>query len=41
MDIEDIESVTLVEFSSLYKRIERGEWLMMNPVWVERPSPKE
>ena len=24
MDIEDIESVTLVEFSSLYKRIERG-----------------
>ena len=31
----------LVKFSSLQKRIERGEWLTTTPVWVDRPAPKE
>ena len=31
----------LSEFGSLKKMIDRGEWLTMTPVWVQRPFTRE
>ena len=39
--IDEVESGELAEFRGLQKRVERGEWLTLTPVWVERPAPKE
>ena len=39
--IEDVESGALAEFGGLQKKVERGEWLTLTPVWVERPAQKE
>ena len=39
--IEEVESGALAEFGGLQKRVERGEWLTLTPVWLERPAPKE
>ena len=39
--IEEVESGALEEFREIQKRVERGEWLTLTPVWVERPAPKE
>ena len=40
-EIEEVESGALAEFEGLQKRVERGEWLTLTPVWVEQPAPKE
>ena len=35
-----MESGALSEFGGLQKKVERGEWLTLTPVWVERPAQK-
>ena len=40
-EIEEVESGALAEFGGLQKKVERGEWLTLMPVWVERPAKKE
>ena len=39
--IEDVESGGLAEFRGLQKKVERGEWLISMPVWMDRPAQKE
>ena len=39
--IEDLELGNLLEFGGLQKKVERGEWFTLTPVWVDRPSQKE
>ena len=39
--IEDVESGALAEFGGLQKKLERGEWLTLMPVWVDRSAQKE
>ena len=39
--IGDVESGALAEFGRLQKKVERGEWLTLAPVWVEGPAQKE
>ena len=33
-----MESGALEEFCGIQKRVERGEWVISMPVWVERPA---
>ena len=39
--IKEVELGALEDFRGLQKRVDRGEWLTLTPVWVERPAPKE
>ena len=39
-EIEEVDLGALTKFGYLQKRIERGEWLTITPVLVERPSLK-
>ena len=39
--IEDVGSGSLAKFEGLQKKVERGEWLTLTPVWVDRPLQKE
>ena len=39
--IMDVEPGALAEFGGLQKKIERGEWLTLMPVWVDRPDQKK
>ena len=39
--IEDMDLGALAEFGKLHKKMERGEWLKMTWLWVDRPTPKD
>ena len=39
--IEDVDSRSLTEFGGLQKKVERGEWSNLTPVWVDQIAPKE
>ena len=39
--IEDVELGDLAEFGGLQKKVERGYWLTLTPVWVNRSAQKE
>ena len=39
--IEDVESGALIEFSSLQKNVEKGDWLTSTTGWVDWTAPKE
>ena len=39
--MEDVQSGALAEFGGLQKKVERGEWLTLTSVWVDRPAQKE
>ena len=39
--IEDIELGALSEFGQLKKKIERGEWITMDLVWLDQTNPNE
>ena len=39
--IKDVESGALAEFGGLQKKVERGEWITLTPVWVEWSAQKE
>ena len=36
--IEDVELGAMSEFGGIQKKVERGDWLTLTPVWVERPA---
>ena len=36
-----MESGALTEFRGIQKNVDRGEWLTLTPVWVDRPAQKE
>ena len=36
--IEDVESGALAEFGGLQKKVKRGMWLTLTPVWLYRPA---
>ena len=38
---EEVDSGALSEFGGLQKKVERGEWPTLTPLWVERSAPKE
>ena len=38
--MKDLESGFLSEFGGIQKKVERGEWLTLMPVWVDRPAQK-
>ena len=38
--IEYVELGDLADFGVLKKKVERGEWLMLTPRWVDRTEPK-
>ena len=40
-EIKEVESGDLAEFGGLQKKVERGEWLTLMSVWVDRPVQKE
>ena len=39
--IKEVESGAREEFGRLQNKLERGEWITLTPVWVERPEYKE
>ena len=39
--IEDVESGSLAEFGGVQKKVDRGGWLTLTPVWVDWPAQKE
>ena len=39
--IEDVDLGGLAEFGGLQKKVERGDWLTLKLVWVDRPAQKE
>ena len=39
--IKEVELGALEDFRGLQKRVDRGEWLTLTRVWVERLAPKE
>ena len=39
--IEDVESGGIKKCGGLQKRVERGYWLTLTPVWVDRPAQNE
>ena len=39
--IKDVELGALAEFGGLELKVERGEWLTITAVWVDRTTPKE
>ena len=38
--MEDVESGALTELRGIQKNMERGEWLISMPVWVDMPAKK-
>ena len=39
--IKDVELGGLAEFGGIHKKVERGEWLTLMPLWVDWPAQKE
>ena len=39
--LDNVETAALAEFEDLHWRVDQGEWIISNPIWVKIPLVRE